>query len=71
MSDKIRILDKTKAANRRCSSCEYWKEYTNEVGLITHRCMCSYSDSRFKDKHYWNCCNCFTWAKNIIDKNER
>ena len=73
MKQKIRYLDKTKKCNKRCSSCKYW-----DVGRITafgitettyNFCNNKHSDEYLKHNHYWNCCDCFTWAETIIDKN--
>ena len=64
----IRILDKTKRCNKRCSSCQYWKEAANNINY--NFCNNDNSNEYGKVKHYWNYCKCFVWAENIIDKND-
>ena len=68
MKDKVRFVDKTERCNRRCGSCEYWKEASNNSDC--HFCNNDNSNEYGKAKHYWNCCKSFTWAENIIDKND-
>lgn len=74
MKSDIRVLDKTKRCNRRCGSCKYWRKwYESRFNLRNdnkYYCSNSYSDEYMKDKHYYNCCKGFTWADNIIDKND-
>ena len=69
MKEKLRFLDKTKRCNKRCASCEYWKEAT--LNTEVHFCSNSNSNEHGKVKHYWNCCKCFTWAKNIVDEKKK
>ena len=74
MNKKIRILDKSKKCNRRCSSCKYWEQGTVTAFGITkvthHWCNNRNSDEFNKEKNYWNCCKYFTWDENIVDKND-
>jgi len=72
MSDlKQRFLDKTKKCNRRCSSCNFWISFKDST-IGNPKDYCSNPDSIYYNqlRDYWHICREFTWASNIIDKNE-
>lgn len=60
---KIRILDKSKKCNKRCSSCKYWNS-------DNRYCSNSCSDNYKEHTNYWNFCNRFEWSSDICDKND-
>lgn len=74
MGDKVRFLDKSKKCNKRCSSCQFWEKGTvtafGKTEVTHHWCNNCNSDEYHKTKNYWSCCEYFTWANNIIDKND-
>ena len=59
---------KTKRCNKRCSSCQYWKEASNSTDC--NFCNNDNSNEYGKVKRYWHMCKEFTWAENIVDKND-
>lgn len=74
MGDKVRFLDKSKRSNKRCSSCQFWKKGTittfGKTEITHHYCDNHNSDEYKQRKQYWSDCEYFTWAENIIDKND-
>ena len=71
MGDKVRFLDKSKRCNRRCSSCQFWMSFKDSItGSLKHCCLNTESIHFNELRNYWHICKEFTWADNIIDKND-
>lgn len=71
MKSNIRILDKTKKCNRRCSSCQHWISFKDStIGNPKNYCSNPNSIHYNQLRDYWHVCKEFNWAENIIDKND-
>lgn len=71
MGDKVRFLDKSKRCNKRCSSCQFWVSFKDStIGNPKDYCSNPNSIHYNKLRDYWHICKEFTWANNIIDKND-